>query len=166
MAAARSFLPCYPPYQPGRKTRQTTAASRYQEGSIMQFYFSHNNLNVFDLTKSKEFYQKALGLEVLEERRAADGSFILLFLGDHGTTPHRLELTWLRDRTQPYNLGDNEIHLAFETEDFDAAHQLHQEMGIICFENPKMGIYFIEDPDHYWIEIVPSRKRRSQAGAQ
>ena len=30
-------------------------------------------------------------------------------------------------------------------------------MGIICFENPAMGIYFIEDPDGYWIEIVPKR---------
>ena len=30
-------------------------------------------------------------------------------------------------------------------------------MGIICFENPKMGIYFIEDPDGYWIEIGPVR---------
>ena len=28
-------------------------------------------------------------------------------------------------------------------------------MGCVCFENPDMGIYFIEDPDGYWIEIVP-----------
>ena len=31
-------------------------------------------------------------------------------------------------------------------------------MGCICYENPGMGIYFIEDPDSYWIEIVPKRK--------
>ena len=30
-------------------------------------------------------------------------------------------------------------------------------MECICFENPKMGIYFIEDPDGYWIELVPER---------
>ena len=30
-------------------------------------------------------------------------------------------------------------------------------MGCVCFENPDMGIYFIEDPDGYWIEIVPER---------
>lgn len=28
-------------------------------------------------------------------------------------------------------------------------------MGCICFENPAMGIYFINDPDGYWIEIIP-----------
>jgi lactoylglutathione lyase len=31
-------------------------------------------------------------------------------------------------------------------------------MGCICFENPSMGIYFLEDPDGYWIEIIPTRK--------
>ena len=30
-------------------------------------------------------------------------------------------------------------------------------MGCICFENHDMGIYFIEDPDGYWIELVPER---------
>ena len=30
-------------------------------------------------------------------------------------------------------------------------------MGCVCFENPAMGIYFIEDPDGYWIEIIPTR---------
>ena len=29
-------------------------------------------------------------------------------------------------------------------------------MGCVCFENPEMGIYFIEDPDGYWLEIVPA----------
>lgn len=86
----------------------------------------------------------------------ADGSFRLVYLGD-GTTPHQLELTWLRDMDRPYNLGDNEIHLAFHVDDFDAAHAKHQEMGCICFENPKMGIYFIADPDGYWLEIVPGK---------
>ena len=30
-------------------------------------------------------------------------------------------------------------------------------MGCIAFENPTMGIYFVTDPDGYWIEIVPKR---------
>lgn len=75
-------------------------------------------------------------------------------MGD-GKTKHRLELTWLRDRKEAYNLGDNEFHLAFDVDDMDAAHELHKKMGCICFENPAMGIYFINDPDGYWIEIIP-----------
>ena len=68
------------------------------------------------------------------------------------------QLTWLAEHPQKYNLGECEFHLAFRTDDFEAAHKLHQEMGCICFENPKMGIYFIQDPDGYWLEIVPVRK--------
>ena len=119
----------------------------------MRFRFEHNNYNVLDLDRSLRFYAEALGLT--EQRRidAPDGSFTIVFLGD-GQTPHRIELTWLRDRKQPYNLGDNEIHLALSADDYDAAHALHEKMGCICYENPAMGIYFISDPDGYWIEIV------------
>lgn len=121
----------------------------------MNFTFAHNNLNVLNLDKSLEFYKKALGLTVTKEFNAPDGSFKLVYLGDN-TTPHKLELTYLKDRTEPYDLGDNEIHLAFATDNMDSAHQLHSKMGCICFENPDMGIYFITDPDGYWIEIVPN----------
>jgi lactoylglutathione lyase len=123
----------------------------------MKFIFAHNNINVLDLEKSVAFYKSALGLEEIRRHRAADGSFILVFLGD-GRTPHRLELTWLRDRKDPYNLGDNEIHLAFTTDDFEAACAKHKEMGVVCYENPGMGIYFIEDPDGYWVEILPEKR--------
>jgi len=120
----------------------------------MRFTFAHNNLNVLNLTRSLTFYQSALGLEEVRRKEAKDGSFILVFLGD-GQTPHKLELTWLRDRKEPYGLGDNESHLAFTVDDYEAAHAKHQDMGVICYENPAMGIYFIEDPDGYWIEILP-----------
>lgn len=122
----------------------------------MKFTFAHNNLNVYDLEKSLDFYKEALGLTVTETTVAEDGSFKLVYLGD-GTTPHLLELTWLRDMDRPYELGDNEIHLAFAVDDYDAALARHQEMNCVCFENPEMGIYFIEDPDGYWLEIIPAR---------
>ncbi|MDY3618827.1 VOC family protein [Agathobaculum sp.] len=123
----------------------------------MQFTFAHNNLNVFELSRSLAFYSEALGLTETRRIEAPDGSFIIVYLGD-GKTPHQLELTWLRDRTTPYDLGDNEIHLAFRTDNFDAAHAKHASMGCICFENPHMGIYFIADPDGYWLEVIPAAK--------
>lgn len=122
----------------------------------MGFTFAHSNINVFDLDKSLAFYKSALGLEEIRRERADDDSFCLVYLGD-GKSAHNLELTWLRDRTDPYDLGDNEIHLAFETDDIDAAHDKHKAMDCICYENPKMGIYFISDPDGYWLEIIPRR---------
>lgn len=120
----------------------------------MKFLFNHNNFNVLDLKKSIAFYEEALGLSVSREFEASDGSFKLVYLGDK-ETHHLLELTWLRDRTEPYNLGENEFHLAFEVDDMQAAHKKHEEMGCICYENPAMGIYFITDPDGYWLEIIP-----------
>jgi lactoylglutathione lyase len=119
----------------------------------MKFKFLHNNLNVLDLKKSLVFYEKALGLR--EVRRKENPSFVLVYLGDGGQTSHELELTWLKDRQEAYNLGDNEIHLAFGVDDFEAAHRLHEEMGCICYENKAMGIYFISDPDGYWLEVIP-----------
>ena len=105
----------------------------------MKFTFAHNNFNVTDLDKSLKFYEEALGLKEVRRKEAADGSFILVYLGD-GVTPHQLELTWLRDwEKDHYDLGDNEFHLAFRVDDFEAAHAKHKEMGCICFENEKMG---------------------------
>lgn len=121
----------------------------------MAFTFAHNNLNVADLDRALAFYGQALELQETRRITAPDGSFIIVYLGD-GNTPHLLELTWLRDHAQAYNLGENEFHLAFRTDDFDAAHRKHEEMGCICFENPSMGIYFIADPDGYWLEVIPS----------
>ena len=122
----------------------------------MTFTFAHNNFNVRDLDKSLAFYQKALNLHEVRRITAEDGSFIIVYLGDAAGTPHKLELTWLRDWDRAYNLGDNEFHLAFTVADFEAAHALHQEMGCICFENEAMGIYFINDPDNYWLEVLPA----------
>ena len=119
--------------------------------------FYHFNFNVLDLERSLAFYRQALELSVAREKEAADGAFKLVYLKDAADSPFLLELTWLRDRTQPYDLGDEEFHLAFLTDEFDALHQKHREMGCICFENQAMGIYFIQDPDGYWIEIVPVR---------
>ena len=45
----------------------------------------------------------------------------MVYLGDK-ETGFQLELTYLRDRKEPYNLGELEYHLALETDDMVAAH--------------------------------------------
>ncbi|MGN0132978.1 MAG: VOC family protein [Lachnospiraceae bacterium] len=123
----------------------------------MKFEMYHENYNVLDLKRSMEFYEKALGLVEKKRIEAEDGSFVIVYVGND-TTDFLLELTWIKDRKEPYNLGECEFHLAFRTDDFEAAHKLHEQMGCICFENREMGVYFIQDPDGYWLEIVPVRK--------
>lgn len=122
----------------------------------MSFTIDHFNINVLDLDQSLIFYNKALGLKEIRRKTADDGSYIIVFLGD-GNSDNKLELTWLKAQEKPYDLGDEEFHIAFKTNDFDKAYTLHKEMDCICFENKEMGIYFINDPDGYWLEVVPVR---------
>ena len=123
----------------------------------MKFQMYHENYNVKDLEASLKFYEEALGLTEQRRIEAEDGSFIIAYLGND-TTDFLLELTWLKEHPEAYNLGECEFHLAFRTEDYEAAHALHEKMGCIVFENPAMGLYFITDPDGYWLEIVPAEK--------
>jgi lactoylglutathione lyase len=117
--------------------------------------FDHYNINVFDLDRSIAFYRDALGLTEVRRKVAEDGSFILVYLGD-GATSFLLELTWLRDWNRPYDMGDNEQHLCVRVEgSYDSIRAYHKQMGWVCFENQEMGLYFINDPDGYWIEILP-----------
>lgn len=121
----------------------------------IQARFDHFNFNVLDLEKSLAFYEKALGLKEVKRKVASDDSFILVYLGD--TEGHfLLELTWLRDRTEAYNLGECEYHLCVRVPgDYAATREYHREMGCIAYENHSMGLYFITDPDGYWIEVLP-----------
>ena len=122
----------------------------------MKFKMIHENFNVADLDVSLAFYEKALGLKEARRKTAEDGSHILVYL-KNDESDFELELTWLAEHPQKYDLGEEEFHLAFRTDDFEAAHALHEEMGCIAFENEAMGVYFITDPDGYWLEIIPVR---------
>ena len=96
--------------------------------------FDHFNFNVLDLDRSICFYEKALGLREVR----------------------RMELTWLRDRKEPYDLGEGEFHLCMRIPgDYDVVRAYHKQMECVCYENTDMGLYFISDPDGYWIEILP-----------
>lgn len=120
----------------------------------MNFKMVHYNFNVSDLEVSMRFYRENFGLT--EVRRIENSNFTIVYVGND-TTPFVLELTWLKHRKEPYALGDNEMHLAFTTDDYDSAHALHEKNGVICFENSEMGIYFVEDPDGYWLEVIPDK---------
>lgn len=118
-------------------------------------HFAHFNFNVLSLERSLAFYEKALDLKKLHGFRIPDTGDIV-YVGNEGER-FELELTQLDGRTEPYDLGECEFHLAFATDRYEEYHRRHAEMGCICLENPEVGVYFIEDPDGYWIEIVPEK---------
>ncbi len=120
--------------------------------------YYHVNINVTNLERSIDFYNKSLGLSVDSRKDAEDGSFSLVYLRD-SSSAMLLELTFLADHTQPYELGENESHICYYVEgDYDAIREYHRQMGCLCYENFDMGLYFIEDPDGYWIEILPANR--------
>ena len=123
----------------------------------MKFKMVHENYNITDMDRSLAFYEKALGLTENRRKTAADGSYLIVFIGND-ESEFELELTWLAEHPQKYDIGEEEFHLAFHVDDFEAAHKLHEEMGCIVFENHEMGIYFITDPDGYWLEIIPAKR--------
>lgn len=123
----------------------------------MKFKMDHENYNVSNLEQSLTFYKEALGLTEVRRNVAADGSYIIVYIANDAAD-FQLELTWMRDHPQKYNLGECEFHLAFRVDDYEAAYQKHKEMGCICYGNESVGVYFITDPDGYWVEICPYRK--------
>ena len=123
----------------------------------MRFQMVHQNFNVANLETSMAFYEQAFGLREVRRITPKNGAFQIVYLGNE-TTDFVLELTCLKDHPQKYDLGECEFHLAFATEDMDAAHEKHEKMCCICLDNPEMGIYFVEDPDGYWLEVVPSKQ--------
>ena len=121
------------------------------------FKFAHNNLNVSDLERSLKFYSEALDLK--ETRRLEFEKFILVYLKDSFDSQHELELQWFKNRQTPYNLGENKFHLAFTVKDFNAAYERHKKLNCICKDVKDSGIYFIEDPDGYRLEVLPEDRR-------
>ncbi len=120
------------------------------------FKLDHVNINVADMQKSIAFFNKAFGLKEVRRKTAKDNEYIIVFLSD-GEDRFFLELTWLKNMDRPYNLGDNESHIGFATDDIDAAYKKHKKMDIVCYENKKMGVYFVSDPDGYWHEVKTAK---------
>lgn len=121
----------------------------------MAFKMVHTEIHVLDLEKSLAFYEEALGLYPVREKGPEDGSWKIVYLANDATD-YELELTWNEGRTAPYDNGGGDIHLAFTVDDIDVAREHHRAMGCIAYENPDMGIYFIADPDGFWLEIIPA----------
>lgn len=122
-------------------------------------FLDHCNINVTDIERSIKFYEEAVGLHVNSRMEAKDGSFIIVKLTDDKGL-YELELTWLKDHPQPYELGDNESHICFRVaEDYNEVFEFHKSKGWVCYENHDMHLYFINDPDGYWIEFLPVKNK-------
>ena len=124
----------------------------------MKFRLAHLNLNVKDMDASLKFYKEQLGMREVKRYKPEDDSFIIVFLEDEYKTKFNLELTWMRNHPQKYDLGEEEYHLAFYVDEYEKLKKQHKEAGLISYDTEGKGYHFILDPDGYWLEFFPERK--------
>ena len=123
----------------------------------------HTMLRVGNLERSIEFYTNVLGMRVLRSTEYPSGRFTNTFVGYQDEMQGAvLELTYNWD-TDRYDLGTAYGHIALEVDDAYAACDKIRALGgkVVREAGPmKHGttvIAFVEDPDHYKIELIQKK---------
>jgi lactoylglutathione lyase len=111
-------------------------------------------IRVRDLDAALRFFCDGLGLT---ERRRKDyeaGRFTLVFLSTGEGAPE-LELTHNWDEAEPYTVGRNFGHVAYEVEDIYAACQRLVDQGYVICRPPRDGrMAFVRSPDLVSVELL------------
>jgi len=116
--------------------------------------FLHTMIRVYDLQKSLHFFVNQLGLIETRRKEVPAGRFTLVFLAAQKDGPE-IELTYNWDQTEPYTIGRNFGHLAFEVDDIYQTCQQLQEKGVTILRPPKDGhMAFIRSPDQISVELL------------
>ncbi len=119
----------------------------------------HTCYRITDIERSVAFY-KALGFE--EKRRTPirdEAINVFMGLPDDGAEP-RLELTFNKGQSGPYELGTGYGHIAITTSDLDGTLSRLADQGIEPERPPytvREGgprLCFVRDPDGYRIEVL------------
>ena len=116
--------------------------------------YLHTMVRVTDIEASLRFYCAGLGLEELTRNEYPQGRFTLVFLAAPGDEAAQVELTYNWD-PQPYGVGRNFGHLAYEVEDIYAACQRLQAQGVTILRPPRDGhMAFVRSPDNISVELL------------
>jgi lactoylglutathione lyase len=116
--------------------------------------FLHTMVRVLDLEKSLDFYVNKLGLQEIRRTEHAQGRFTLIFLATGPGEP-MLELTYNWDQNEPYSVGRNFGHVAYEVDDIYVFCERLQKKGVTINRPPRDGyMAFIRSPDYVSIEIL------------
>lgn len=127
----------------------------------------HTMLRVRDLQKSIEFYTGTIGMELVRTIERPEQKYSLAFIGFGGGNANgeaEVELTYNHGDFE-YDVGTGYGHLAFGVDDVAATcERVRASEGTVTREpGPVKGgetvIAFVEDPDHYKIELVESATR-------
>ena len=116
--------------------------------------YLHTMVRVTDIDASLRFYCEALGLKELARTDYPKGRFTLVFLAAPGDESAQVELTHNWD-PEPYGVGRNFGHLAYEVEDIYASCRRLQQHGVTILRPPRDGhMAFVRSPDNVSIELL------------
>lgn len=120
----------------------------------------HTMIRVRDLQRSLQFYQQAFGLDVSHRLDFPD--FTLAYLRN-AETDTEIELTWNKERNEPYTHGDGYGHVAVCVDDVRTERQRLIDLGYTPNDLREFHAddgaliaryFFIQDPDGYKIEVL------------
>ena len=117
----------------------------------------HTCYRILDIDRSVAFYEK-LGFEEMRRLPIRDEAInVFMGLPNDGA---RLELTWNKDRDEPYEIGTGYGHIALTVDDLDATLERLAQDGIEPERPPYQvreggsRLCFVRDPDGYRIELI------------
>ena len=118
--------------------------------------YLHTMIRVRDLRAALHFFCEGLGLTEVRRRDHEQGRFTLVFLGEHGEGDSpQIELTHNWDHTEPYTVGRNFGHVAYEVDDVYASCKRFIAAGYTISRPPRDGrMAFIRSPDLVSVELL------------
>ena len=124
----------------------------------------HTMIRVFDLDRSREFYENALGLTVADHFDF-DGFSLTYMRNDE--TDYEIELTHNHSQADPYTHGDGYGHVAVCVDDVGAERERITGLGIEAGDIKEFfrdgalmaRFFFLQDPDGYKIEVLERHGR-------
>lgn len=121
----------------------------------------HQMIRVANPEASKAFYYEGFGL--VESHRLEFPTFALIYLREP-ESGFEIELTWNKDRAEPYSHGSAYGHIAFATADLEACRDTLAalnyapgEIKRLIAPNGFARFFFVTDPDGYQIEVLERR---------
>jgi len=126
--------------------------------------YLHTMIRVRDLPAAIKFFCEGLGLREMRRRDHEGGRFTLVFLGERDGDSPQLELTYNWDQKDPYTVGRNFGHIAYEVDDIYAACQRFIDHGYPISRPPRDGhMAFVRSPDLISVELLQRGEAKAPA---
>ncbi|TGM01389.1 VOC family protein [Leptospira jelokensis] len=117
--------------------------------------YLHTMIRVQNLENSLHFFVDGLGLKISRRKDYPEGKYTLVFLTTGEESASEIELTYNWEQAEPYSVGRNFGHLAYEVDHIYEFCEKLQSMGVVINRPPRDGrMAFVRSPDLISIELL------------